>query len=55
MDITEALRARHSVRSYTDRPIEGETLQALETAIDSRSFCSRCMATGSPPERASES
>ncbi|MBQ9648073.1 MAG: nitroreductase [Oscillospiraceae bacterium] len=33
MDIMEAMRARHSVRSYTDKPIEGETLQALETLI----------------------
>lgn len=33
MDNPEAMRARHSVRSYTDRPIEGETLEALEKLI----------------------
>ena len=30
MDLMEAVRARHSVRNYTDRPIEGEVLKALE-------------------------
>lgn len=30
----EAIRARHSVRSYTDRPIEGEVLQALQEEIE---------------------
>ena len=34
MDIMEAMRARHSVRSYIDKPIEGETLAALEKQID---------------------
>lgn len=34
MDIMEAVHARHSVRSYTDKPIEGETLEALEKTID---------------------
>ena len=34
MDIMEAMRARHSVRSYTDKPIEGETLQSLEALVD---------------------
>lgn len=34
MDLMEAMRERHSVRSYTDRPIEGETLEALEKLID---------------------
>lgn len=34
MDIMEAMRARHSVRSYTDRPIEGEVLQELLAEID---------------------
>ncbi|MBE7004324.1 MAG: nitroreductase [Ruminococcaceae bacterium] len=33
MDLMEAMRARHSVRSYTSRPIEGETLEALEKLI----------------------
>lgn len=31
----EAMRERHSVRAYTDRPIEGETLIALEDLIES--------------------
>ncbi|MBC8530453.1 nitroreductase family protein [Gehongia tenuis] len=30
MDLMEAMRARHSVRSYLDRPIEGETAEKLE-------------------------
>ena len=34
MDIMEAMKARHSVRSYMDKPIEGETLEALERIID---------------------
>ncbi len=34
MDLTEAMRARHSVRSYTEKPIEGETLEALEKEVD---------------------
>ncbi len=34
MDVMEAMRARHSVRSYTGKPIEGETLDALRAAID---------------------
>ena len=34
MDIMEAMKARHSVRSYMDKPIEGETLEALEKIID---------------------
>lgn len=34
MDLWEAMRARHSVRSYTDRRIEGETLNALRQEID---------------------
>ncbi|MCR5825625.1 MAG: nitroreductase family protein [Oscillospiraceae bacterium] len=33
MDIMEAMRARHSVRSYTDAAIEGETLAKLEAEI----------------------
>ena len=32
--ILEAMRARHSVRSYTEKLIEGETLEALEKLID---------------------
>ena len=34
MDIMEAMQARHSVRSYTDKPIEGETLEMLEKTND---------------------
>lgn len=33
MDIQKAMKQRHSVRSYTDRPIEGATLQALQEEI----------------------
>ena len=33
MDVMEAMRARHSVRKYTGKPIEGETLEALEKLI----------------------
>ena len=34
MELLDAVYARHSVRTYTDRPIEGETLQALLDCID---------------------
>lgn len=34
MDMMEAMQARHSVRSYTDKTIEGETLEALEEVIE---------------------
>ncbi len=34
MDLTEAMRARHSVRSYTGKPIGGETLETLEKLIE---------------------
>lgn len=34
MELLDAIYARHSVRSYTPRPIEGETLQALTDCID---------------------
>lgn len=34
MNLTEAMHERHSVRSYTSRPIEGETLEALKREID---------------------
>ena len=33
MDIIEAIQVRHSVRSYIDKPIEGEILEALENEI----------------------
>lgn len=33
MDWMKAMRERHSVRTYTDKPIEGETLAALEELI----------------------
>lgn len=38
MDLMEAMRQRHSVRSYEKKAIEGETLRALEQLIDE---CSR--------------
>jgi len=34
MTLMEAVRARHSVRRYTVRAIEGETLEALRSEID---------------------
>jgi len=34
MDLLEAIKARHSVRSYTDKKIEGETLDQLKKTID---------------------
>ena len=34
MDIFEAIKARHSVRSYTDKPIEGEKTAELQRLID---------------------
>lgn len=33
MKLMEAIEQRHSVRSYTDRPIEGDVLRQLEDAI----------------------
>lgn len=33
MDISEAIKERHSVRAYTDKKIEGEVLLALENKI----------------------
>ncbi len=34
MDLLNAIRTRHSVRTYTDRPIEGDTKTALLDCID---------------------
>lgn len=34
MELIDAVRTRHSVRSYTDRKIEGETLAKLNSAIE---------------------
>ena len=34
MDIFEAIKARHSVRSYTDKPIESEKTAELQRLID---------------------
>ena len=34
MDLLQAMEERHSVRAYTDRKIEGETLAALLRAIE---------------------
>ena len=36
MDIMEAMRVRHSVRSYTGKPIKGEVL--APTAINQQKF-----------------
>lgn len=33
MNLSEAMKQRHSVRSYIDKPIEGDVLQALESEI----------------------
>lgn len=33
MNLTEAMRVRHSVRQYTDRPLEREAILALEAEI----------------------
>lgn len=33
MDLREAIKSRHSVRRYTDKPIEGEVLKALQDEI----------------------
>ena len=35
MDLTEAMKARHSVRQYKAKPLEGDTKAALLTEIDS--------------------
>lgn len=35
MELTEAMKNRHSVRQYTDKLIEAETLNALRAEIDS--------------------
>lgn len=34
MTVREAIEARHSVRAYTKRPIDGEVLNALQAEID---------------------
>ena len=34
MELIKAMKARHSVRQYTDKPIDGETLKALQEEID---------------------
>ena len=33
MELLEAIRCRHSVRQYTDRPLPREIIQELETEI----------------------
>lgn len=35
MDLMQAIKERHSVRQYQDKPIEGETLTALRAAVES--------------------
>lgn len=34
MNVSEAMRARHSVRQYTDRPLEADVIAALKKEID---------------------
>ena len=34
MDLLKAMRERHSVRSYNDKPIEGEVLEGLYKLIE---------------------
>jgi len=34
MELLEAMKNRHSVRSYTDRKIEGDTLEELRRTVD---------------------
>ncbi len=34
MDLLKAMRERHSVRSYTDRPLSGEIKERLKKAVD---------------------
>lgn len=34
MNLLKAIEQRHSVRAYTDRPIEGETLSRLQKLVD---------------------
>ena len=33
MELMEAMRARHSVRSYVDRPLSADVVEALEAEI----------------------
>lgn len=35
MEIIQAMKERHSVRQYTDRPIDSQTIDALQAEIDS--------------------
>ena len=34
MELMEAINTRHSVRQYTDRPIDAKTITALRDEID---------------------
>jgi len=34
MELLEAMKNRHSVRSYTGRKIEGDTLEELRQTVD---------------------
>lgn len=34
MTVLEAIKARHAVRSFTEKPIDGETIAALTAVID---------------------
>ena len=33
MELSEAMKQRHSVRQYTDKPVEAEALHALQEEI----------------------
>lgn len=48
MDLQEAIRARHSVRRYTDRKIEGKVLEQLEQVVED---CNRESGCGSSSGR----
>ena len=34
MELIEAIKARHAVRKYTDKPIEAEKIARLEAAVN---------------------
>lgn len=40
MDLLEAIQSRHSVRKYTDQPIDGSLLTPLRTAIEAANIAS---------------
>lgn len=50
MDLLQAMYDRHSVRSYTERPIEGKTKEDLVSFIDQCSRESVMHTEQTPPE-----